>query len=159
MSDGPGAEAPDVDALRAENERLREELAQRDAAATPKERGRGVRRRWVSVTLAVIGSIMVLLTVFTVWTRNQVLNTDRYVATVSPLASEPVIQDALVARATEEISAAVDFKTLAEDALSVLPERAQVLAGPIASGAESLVERIAREVVESDAFIRLWDEA
>ena len=73
--------------------------------------------------------ILLPLAGVTIWTRNQLLDTDRYVATVAPLATDPAIQDAAVSRLTTTVSDAVDFKQVAMDAL---PEKAQVLAGPIA---------------------------
>jgi hypothetical protein len=123
-----------------------------DTAAPKKHRGRAT----VSILLAVIGGVLLPLAGFTVWTRNQLLDTDRYVATVAPLATDPAIQDAAAARLTKTVSEAVDFKKIAAESL---PEQAQVLAGPIASGAQGLVSTLSDKAVKSKQFQTLWDDA
>ena len=121
---------------------------------TAPKRGRG--RATVSILLAVLGGVLLPLAGITVWTRNQLLDTDRYVETVAPLATDPAIQEAASARLTKTVTDAVDLKQVAEDAL---PEQAQVLAGPIASGADQLVGRLSDRIVQSDKFQTLWDDA
>ena len=100
---------------RAELERLRAEVAdlRSQVAAAP-----GVaepppvvpppprRQRWRSVVatlLIVIGCILAPLSVVAVWTKNLVTDTDRYVATVAPLARDPAIQNAVANKITTEI--------------------------------------------------------
>jgi hypothetical protein len=120
--------------------------------APRKHRGRAT----VSILLAVIGGVLLPLAGFTIWTRNQLLDTDRYVASVAPLATDPAIQDAAAARLTKTVSEAVDFKKVAAESL---PQKAQVLAGPIASGAEGLVSTLSDKAVKSKQFQTLWDDA
>jgi hypothetical protein len=123
------------------------------AVAAPKRhRGRAV----TSILLAVLGGILLPLAGLTVWARNQLLDTDRYVSTVAPLATDPAIQSAAAHRLTTTVSDAVDFKQVATDAL---PERAQVLAGPIAAGADQIVGQLADKIVQSSQFQTLWDDA
>ncbi len=58
-------------------------------------------KRWqkiVSVVLLVIGFILVPLSGVAIWSHNQLTNTDRYVETVSPLASNQDIQQAVATR-------------------------------------------------------------
>ena len=52
------------------------------------------RQRWrtiLAVVLIVLGCVLAPLAGVAVWARNQVTNTDRYVRTVAPLASDPAI--------------------------------------------------------------------
>jgi len=80
---------------RAEPERLRAEntaLPAQGQAAGPRPDGRQRWRTIVASLLIVLGCVLAPLSVVAVWTRNQVTNTDRYVATVAPLASDPVIK-------------------------------------------------------------------
>jgi hypothetical protein len=91
-----------------------------------------------------------------VWTRNQVLDTDRYVETVAPLASDPVITATLSNRISETVSEEIDVTSLAEEAL---PENAAFLAAPIAAGADTLIQNATTRLVESDQFENAWVKA
>ena len=46
-------------------------------------------RRWTAGALIVISCVLVPLSVLAVWVRGQVLNTDRYVANITPARVEP----------------------------------------------------------------------
>src|SRR5262249_52458018 len=57
-------------------------------------------KRWqkvTSVVLLVIGFILIPLSAVAIWAHNQLTNTDRYVDTVSPLASNKDIQETVAA--------------------------------------------------------------
>ncbi len=140
--------------LKAENESLRAEMTG-DSATRHTNRARR-RRHVAAVLLVVLGSAMLPVSVLTVWVRNQVFDTDRYVDTVQPLASDPSVQSAVANRIGKKVSDEVDFKTLAEE---VLPQEASFLAVPIAAGADNLIDQAARKLVESEEFKRLWVEA
>ena len=156
-----GTETSDeLERLRAENAALRARL---DAAApdveaiTAVHTARSARRRAItSIVFVVLGALLLPMAAATVWTRNQLLDTDRYVRTVAPLAEDPVVTSALSARVTSAVAAELDIKSLAAEAL---PERAAFLAAPIASGAENLIHQAATRLVESERFRRLWVEA
>lgn len=47
-----------------------------------------------------------------VWARNQVTDTERYLATVSPLASDPAIQNAIADQITAQVFTYVDVRGL-----------------------------------------------
>ncbi len=146
--------AEELDRLRVENARLKEQLE----SVAEKKPHQG--HRWLSVTCAVLAAIMLLASVVTVWARNTMLDTDQYVATVAPLAQDEDVQNAVAARVTEAIAAELDFKTIAENALEEnLSEEAAVLAGPIASGAENLINQAVVGLVQTQAFERIWEDA
>ena len=92
-------ERAELERLRAEVAELRSQaaappLAEPPVAVPPRPR----RQRWRSVVatlLIVIGCILAPISVVAVWTKNLVTDTDRYVATVQPLASDPAIQSAV----------------------------------------------------------------
>ena len=142
--------ADELERLRAENARLKKQLV----SGAEKKPHQG--HRWLSTTCAVLAAIMLLASVVTVWARNTMLDTDQYVATVAPLAQDEDIQNAVASRVTEEVANALDFETLAKDAL---PDDAAVLAGPIASGAESLINEAVVGLVQTQAFERIWEDA
>jgi hypothetical protein len=144
----------ELERLRAENERLRAEVEVDHEAL---DRRRAVRRRTITaVALLVIGSILLPISVLTVWTRNLVLDTDRYVETVTPLASDPVVVSALSNRISRKVADELDVTSLAREAL---PERAAFLAAPIAAGADNLIRQATDRLLASDRFQTAWVEA
>jgi len=143
--------AAELERLRAENDQLRKQM---DAGAQPgRSSGRG--RRISSIVCAVVGAILLPLAVLTVWSRETIFDTNQYVETVAPLADNEDIQEAITFRVTEAIAEAADFRTIAEDAL---PANASILAGPIESGAKSLIQQVVGELVASDVFADLWED-
>src|SRR5829696_4022754 len=161
---------------RAELERLRAEVARLRAAAPvgaperPPARagGRGRWRTLVAGLLVVVGCVLAPLSVVAVWTRNQVTDTDRYVATVSPLARDPAIQAAIADQITAQVFRYIDIQGLTTQALDALAERglpprlADQLAGftvPIANGVQSFTRDQVGKVVASDAFADAWVQA
>src|SRR5206468_7646878 len=94
-----GEEREELERLRAEVGALRSQLrrAGRDAEGRAAA-GRVARQRWravVATLLIVVACVLAPLSVVAVWARNQVTNTDRYVRTVTPLANDPSIQNAI----------------------------------------------------------------
>jgi hypothetical protein len=153
--DAPAVDpAAEVERLRAENERLRAEV---DEVHEVRDASRSRRRRGVlSIALVVLGALLLPIAVMTVWTRNQLLDTDRYLETITPLGSDPAVVNALSTRISNEVTAAIDVKSLAQEAL---PENAQFLAAPIAAGASTLVHEATTRLLRSDQFETLWVEA
>ena len=110
---------------RAELERLRVEVAalraQQGQPAVSGGEGaaegarRAGRQRWrtlVAVVLIVLGCVLAPLAGVAVWARNQVTNTDRYVATVTPLASDPAVQQAITDQITAQVFTYIDIQAL-----------------------------------------------
>jgi hypothetical protein len=160
----------------AELQRLREEVAAlRAAAATgdrpdeaearPTSSCAGRSARWtVSIVLVVLASLLTVVTVLARYVRSEVLDTDRYVETVSPLAREPSVQDAAADQVTNEIVTRLDVESVADDALTRLaelgaPQVITGLAGPLADQVESFVRDHVEQFLRSDEFATLWDDA
>jgi len=91
-------------------------------------------RRISSWVLVVVACILSVLSVVTIFARNQLLNTDAYVNTVAPLASNPAIQTQVAKQVSENLVARTDVETRVKDAL---PPKAGFLATPITSGLET----------------------
>jgi hypothetical protein len=164
---------------RAELERLRGEVAalraQTQAVGGAARPGRpvaaGGRQRWRTMVAAlciVVACVLAPLSVVAIWTRNQVTNTDRYVATVSPLASDPAIQAAITDQITAQVFTYIDVQGLTSQAVDALtdqglrPEVAtqlQAFAVPIANGVQSFTRSQVARVVASDAFADAWVQA
>jgi len=140
----------DVDQLRAEVERLRDENASLKSA---KPHGSG-RTVW-AIVIAVIAALLFTLAVPAVWLNRVVMDTDAWVATVAPLASDPAIQDAVAAATSDSIIEALDAKTRLE---AVLPDQLQQLAPILASSAEGFIRTQTTNLVRSDQFAEIWTE-
>ena len=61
--------------------------------------------RWIlCCVLIVTGALSTAASVVALFVHTQVNNTDSYVDTVAPLASEPAVQEAVADRLTEELT-------------------------------------------------------
>src|SRR3954451_21725528 len=107
----PGAGTPADE--RVELERLRREVEVLRAAGRPPRR----RLRWRSVfdvVLVVLCCVLTPVAAVSVWTNNQVPNTDLFARSVRPLVADPAVEEALTNRVTATIFQYVDLKGLAD---------------------------------------------
>ncbi|WP_377272642.1 hypothetical protein [Peterkaempfera sp. SMS 1(5)a] len=161
---GPEPEPPAAGGL--------DELRQRIAALEQHEPPPAVRRHRVraiwSVLLIVLASVLSVPSVVAVWASSIVGDTDRYVATVAPLASDPDIQQAVTRRTTAvvldriDVPSVVDRLAKAAQQKGVPPQAADLLthlSGPIRTGLGDLVGSTVQKVVSSSAFETIWIEA
>ena len=114
-------------------------------------------KKWqkvTSVVLLVIGFILIPLSAVAIWSHNQLTNTDRYVETVSPLADNEDIQEAVAARVVNALFEQVDPAQRIENAL---PDRAAFLGQPIATAMKSYATDVTEDLLASDRFQTLWD--
>jgi hypothetical protein len=132
------------------------------AQAPPPHRRRPVRA-FFSALFIVVACVFVPLSALAVWVNSEVGDTDRYVATVAPLASDPAVQNAAANRITSVVMQQIDLKRLLDEfAPQDRPRLDQLLnrlSGPLTSGIESLVHSTAEKVVRSDAFEKVWTDA
>jgi hypothetical protein len=122
-------------------------------------------RRWraaLSALLITLAAILAPLSAVAVWVADEMADTDRYVATVAPLARHPDIRAAVTDRVTDAAMAKIDLDSLLS---SVAPsdrprlEKALgTLKGPITSGVRDFVRQTVARFVASDAFARLWEQ-
>jgi multisubunit Na+/H+ antiporter MnhC subunit len=118
-----------------------------DKATPPRWRG------LVATALLIIGGILLPVSGLAVWVRNMLLDTDRYVETVKPLADDPVIIEAGADALTNAIFNAVDVQ---EMIAGILPGEGTRLAAALALEVEDFVHEKAVEVLSSDAFEGIW---
>lgn len=168
MNDTIGTpEQDEIQRLREEVASLQKQLAT-TPAATPKPKRHWVRTLW-STVLIVVACLLAPLSVVSVWARGEVTDTDRYVQTVAPLASDPAIQAAVTSRITSEIFKYIDVPALTSEAVATIssnreltPQQAaalQALTGPINDGIQSYAEDAVAKIVQSDQFAAAWVEA
>lgn len=138
----------------------------RAATGTARTMGRGTRAgRWVgAIALVTVAALLAMVSVLAVFARNQLLDTDRFVATMSPLARDPAVQDAIARRLTSEVNDRVDLDRLGREASDWLkrqgaPPAVDSLVGPAVGGAESFISRQITAIVHSGTFAQAWDAA
>ncbi|WP_246271385.1 hypothetical protein [Amycolatopsis acididurans] len=150
---------------RAELEQLRAEVEQ--LRAQPPRRRRFSWKSLAAGILLVLGCALAPLSLMTVWVHNQVANTDRFVATMSPLIREPAVQAAVTDRVTDTVFNYVDVQALATNAVNALATQGvppqitdplQGLTGPLASSVRNFVHDRVGEVVASPGVAQLWDQ-
>jgi hypothetical protein len=90
------------------------------------------------------------------WAERQVLNTDNWVALVSPWPKNPKVATALGNYISNQVFVTPAVQQKISDAL---PPRAGFLAGPLAGQLKTLTDNTARKLVASDAFQTIWTGA
>jgi hypothetical protein len=153
---------------RAELQRLRAEVADlHDHPPGGPPPGRRTHLGWrapLATVLIVVGCLLAPLSVFAVWTANQVSNTDRYVANVAPLIHEPSIQRAMTDDITRQITTRLNVKGLAEQAASALTQRGLTRVGALlnnfssqlASATYGFIHTQVAKIVASPQVANLW---
>ncbi|QCB51631.1 hypothetical protein E5720_18700 [Rhodococcus sp. PAMC28707] len=169
--DSSGSEQPlsatergELDRLRRELAELREELT--PAAVTRTRAGHSTARWIAAILLLVLVAVLGFSAVLARFTRSEVLDADRYVETVTPLGSNPVLQGELADQITNEIMTRLDVESITAEALTSITENAPRvppavvgLAPVIADQAESFVHKTVESLVSSDEFETLWIKA
>ncbi|AOR30825.1 hypothetical protein BFF78_06955 [Streptomyces fodineus] len=127
-------------------------------------RHRRLRHAGASVLL-VLTLLLAPLAVVAVWVHDTVADTDRYVQTVAPLASEPAVQNALVNHLTDRVVAQVDVQAVTASLTKLLADNgapprvvdaSKALTGPLRSAVQTVVHRVIDRVVTSDIFKEAW---
>ncbi|GAA1971150.1 hypothetical protein [Kitasatospora viridis] len=124
------------------------------------------RRRLLALLSAVLITLAAVLTpvsVVAVWARSQLTDTDRYLATVAPLARDPAVQSAVTNAVTDQLVQYLPVDSL----LNQLPVADHPLIGPLLNalggtltdGIAGFVRGQVAGVVSSDAFAGLWLQA
>ncbi|GLP65850.1 hypothetical protein TUSST3_24700 [Streptomyces sp. TUS-ST3] len=153
---------------RGELAELRRRVHALESAGPPQQGRHHPLRTLGSVLLILFAALLALLSVVAVWANSIVQDTDRYVGTVGPLASDPDVQKAVTNRVTAAVLAQVDVDVLvqqltdAASAKGVPPQAAKLLGnldGPIENGLKQVVSSTVERVVASSAFETVWVNA
>ena len=153
MSEQQGPE--DLEAVRAEVDRLKEEVEKLEAK--PQKRAR--LRKVFAVVFIVIAVLAFSAATPGLWARRTVYNTDRYLAVVGPLASDPAIQEALARQLTQAVFTATDVQAKVQAAIAERAPRLGFIAGPLTSSLQGFVQDQAQKVLASDQFQQFWVSA
>jgi hypothetical protein len=149
---------------RAELEALRAEVAQLRSRPAPARRHRLSWRTPVATLLIVLGCILAPVSVLAVWTANQVSNTNRYVANVTPLISDPAIQNALTDKITNEIVTQLNVPGLTSQAATLLDQKGltrvstllQGFSGSLESAVQGFVHTRVHKIITGPRMASAW---
>ena len=169
-ADGARAAREGPETAQEEISRLRAQLAEYQSLAGTGRSGSsrhatGWWRPWVAGVLIAVGALLAPVSIVAAWAHDQISDTERYVESVTPLATDPALQNAVIDRITAEIFARLDVKAVTAEAVAALAERGlpqgvadslQALSTPLADGVRSfVVERVTR-LVKSETFAQAW---
>ncbi|MGW3989073.1 hypothetical protein [Streptomyces sp. NPDC004830] len=130
-------------------------------------RHRRARRAGASVLL-LLTLLLAPLAVVAAWVEDTVSDTDGYVSTVAPLASDPAVQAVLTERLTDRVVDRVDVEAVTDALARTLQEAgapprvvdgAAALEGPLRDAVRTAVDRAVAGVVTSEAFRQIWEGA
>lgn len=144
---------------------------------TPKPRGTGrkaaskagrIALSTCSAVLITLTCILVPVSLITVWVHDLVLDTDQYVETMEPLATDPAIQDAAVNRISQAVDVRVDGNAVTSDISAWLlaqglpprvGEAIKALGPQVDSAVDQTVNKAATRFVHGEAFPAIWTGA
>ena len=166
------ADQPLDRAERAELDRLRRQVAESRSDQLDGGAGSGIptdRRalRWTAtILLLIIVAALAISGVLARFARSEVLDTDRYVETVSPLARNTALQNELSTQITAVIMERAKIAEVTREALSALTQNAPNvsptvvgLAPVLTEQAKSFIDQTVRSLLGSEEFEELWVEA
>jgi hypothetical protein len=140
-------------------EALKERIATLEAKEAELEASTGRRRfsgrgltAWV---LLVVAALLFPIALTAFWAQKTIVDTQRYVQTVAPLADDPTIQTAVATQISTTINDQIDASGKVDEILAGYPKLAP-LAGPITAGLHNLVDTTVQKVVSSDQFASIW---
>ncbi|MEI5098819.1 hypothetical protein RB200_09295 [Streptomyces sp. PmtG] len=97
-------------------------------------------RSVLSAVAIVLACLLVAPGTVATWATYEIEDTDRYVATMAPLSSDPAVRSAVAAAVTDSVVKEID-------------------AGPLQSAVESFVRAAVRSFTETPAFRTAWNAA
>ena len=136
----------EIERLKAENEKL----------VSARVLDKHIGRRVSTVILLVLGALLFGLAISAVWLNRTIMNEDRWVNTVAPLAQDVAIQDYVAMKASDTIVANVDIQGYVDRALAQLPQQAQILSTPVTNAIDNFIRQSATKVVRSEQFYTVW---
>jgi hypothetical protein len=116
---------------------------------------KGGHRHWVTVLL-VLGTLVTLLAIFSIWANRQLLNTDNWVSTSDRLLTNEKVDERLADYLAEEVFTGARLEAKLEEAL---PPKFAPLAGAVAGGLHGLAPQVAERLLEAPRVQALWSAA
>ena len=108
------------------------------------------------VAILVVATLLGFLSVFAIWTKRQLLETNTWTNTSTKLLQNQDVQTALGTFMVDQLYANVPVET---KLAAALPPKAQPLAGPAAAGLQQLATKLAIEALSRPKVQDLWSQA
>jgi hypothetical protein len=138
------------------NQGLTDHPDMREASAMPEEATRPSRRRRILVwTLIVLAALIALVSTLTVWVKEQLLDTDEWVAVSGELLQDDKVRGALSIALTDAL---IDKADLAARIEQRLPSQLDPLAQPIAGFIETRAPVAADQLLSTPRVQAVWEE-
>ena len=108
---------------------------------------------WLSIILVILTCIGVLASTMILWVEATMLNTDRFVALVAPVGSDPRVIASVSQYAADQLVTALDIQNRTANAL---PFDGQFLTGPLDRVVHDFVQTRTADFLTSDSGQALW---
>jgi hypothetical protein len=135
----------DVDALKA---RIAELESQ-------KKSGGFTWRGFTAWALLIVAAILFPIALTAFWGQKTLVDTNRYLETVGPLASDPTVQSAIADKVSATVTQQIQDSARLDELLNDYP-RLKPLLGPLTAGLGGFVHDQTLKIVKSDQFASLW---
>ncbi len=112
--------------------------------------------RKLSLALVIVGTIVTLLAIFSIWANRQLLNTDNWVSTSDRLLTNEHVDQQIANYLAEEVFTGARLEAKLEEAL---PPRLAPLASAVAGGLHGLAPQVAERLLEAPRVQSLWSDA
>jgi hypothetical protein len=158
-SPGPGGGAGGATLSRRERAEL--ERLRASASASPGHKVAATARWFAACVVLLVAALLAGVAVIATYVRNQVLDTNTYVQTVTPLVQDPVVRDAVAHRLSQEIVTATNLQGLATSLADNLvargaPARIDDLVAPLVSGVTNLLYERIGPLLATPQFEQIW---
>jgi len=124
--------------------------------AETKTRSGARGHRKLSQVLVIVGTIVTLLAIFSIWANRQLLNTDNWVSTSDRLITNEKVDERLATYLAEEVFTGERLEAKLEEAL---PPKLTPLASVVAGGLHGLAPQVAQRLLEAPRVQALWSAA
>ena len=105
--------------------------------------------------LVIVSAILFPIALTAYWGQRTLTDTERYVATVAPLAQDPTVKQAVGDKVTSVLVTQIDAQNRVSELLQDYP-KLQPISGPVAVAVNNLVGQTVDKVLDSDQFDQLW---
>jgi hypothetical protein len=108
---------------------------------------------WVLIVLVAVG---VLGTTVAFWADQTLFNTDRFVATVAPIAADPAVIESVSADISTSIVEEIGLQQVVE---SVLPTELQGMGSIVVTGVQTTIAKAIADFMATPQFAAVWEQA